>query len=396
MADFLKEALQLEEQVVAWRRHIHQNAEIGCELPKTATYVESVLDSLEIQHRRFFGCGVAAWIGEGERSVMLRAVMDALPGNETSGLPYACSTGAVHACGHDIHTSMLLGAAKLLQAHRNELHGRVVLMFQPGEECLSGALGMVQDGLLDCFRPQLALAMHVNVADVPRGQVWIKQGVFNAASDIFEVMVTGRRGHGAHPQNAVNPIYAALHLIAAFTEISRYEVAPMQPNILTVCAIEAGDVGNVIPDRCVFRGSLRTLDEGSRNRVLERLRETTDLIARAQRCTSEFTVLGGTPCAENRPDVSAWVRESLVALLGKERIRTPVMTSMGSEDFSQISSRIPACYMSIGIPRAANCTVPLHNTSIVFEEENFYLGSAVFAHLAESYVNGTYLPEGWH
>lgn len=131
MADFLKEALQLEEQVVAWRRHIHQNAEIGCELPKTATYVESVLDSLEIQHRRFFGCGVAAWIGEGERTVMLRADMDALPGNETSGLPYACSTGAVHACGHDIHTSMLLGAAKLLQAHRNELHGRVVLMFQP-------------------------------------------------------------------------------------------------------------------------------------------------------------------------------------------------------------------------------------------------------------------------
>ena len=124
----------------------------------------------------------------------------------------------------------------------------------------------------------------------------------------------------------------------------------MQPNILTVCAIEAGDVGNVIPDRCVFRGSLRTLDEGSRNRVLERLRETTDLIARAQRCTSKFTVLGGTPCAENRPDVSAWVRESLVALLGKERIRTPVMTSMGSEDFSQISSRIPACYMSISSP----------------------------------------------
>ena len=125
--------------------------------------------------------------------------MDALPGNETSGLPYACSTGAVHACGHDIHTSMLLGAAKLLQAHRHELHGRVVLMFQPGEECLCGALGMVQDGLLDCFRPQLALAMHVNVADVPRGQVWSKQGGFNAASDIFEVMVSGRRGHGAHP-----------------------------------------------------------------------------------------------------------------------------------------------------------------------------------------------------
>lgn len=393
MADYLKEALLLENQIVSWRRNIHQNAEAGCELPKTAAYVENILDSLGIPHRRFFGTGIAAWIGEGERTVLLRADMDALPGDEASGLSFACSTGAVHACGHDIHTSMLLGAAKLLKTHCGELQGRVVMMFQPGEECLSGALGMVRDGLLDYFQPQLALAMHVNVEDVPSGQVWIKQGVFNAASDVFEVTVVGRRGHGAHPQNAVNPIYTALHIITAFTEISRYEVAPMQPNILTVCAIEAGDVGNVIPDRCVFRGSLRTLNESVRSQVLKRLKESAESIACAQRCEVEFSVLGDTPCAENRTDVSSWVKEQLIALLGESRVQTPAMASMGSEDFAQISTRVPACYMSIGIPRVAGCTVPLHNSSIVFDENNFYLGSAVFAHLAESYVNGTYLPQ---
>ncbi len=391
MENYLKEAKALEGQIVAWRRVIHRNAEIGCNLPMTAAYVERALDEMGVEHCRLFGCGVVAWIGEGSRTILLRADMDALPGNEASGLDFACRTGAIHACGHDIHTSMLLGAARLLQAHRDTLRGRIVLMFQPGEENLRGALGMVQDGLLERFKPQLALAMHVNV-DVPGGQVWIKQGTFNAAADIFEVTVTGRCGHGAHPQNAINPIYAAIRIISAFTEISRYEIAPIQPNILCVCAIEAGDAGNVIPESCRFRGSLRTLDSHVREQIIGRLRQTAELIACAQRCTAAFSLLGSTPCASNHPDVSAWVRDNLTEMLGADHVQTPVMASMGSEDFSQISSRVPACYMSIGMPRMNGCTVPLHNAAIAFQEQYFYLGSAVFAQLAASYVNGTYLP----
>lgn len=392
MDTMLEKAAAMQDELVAWRRHLHQHAEIGCELPETAAFVENVLDSLAIPHCRMFGCGVVAWVGEGEKSILLRADMDALPGEESSGLPFASRNGAVHACGHDMHTSMLLGAAKLLSACREELHGRVILMFQPGEENLSGAIGMIRDGLLERFRPQLALAMHVNVGDVPDGQVWIKQGAFNAAADIFEVTVTGRRGHGAHPQNAVNPIYAALRMISAFTEVSRYEISPMTPNVLTVCAIEAGNAGNVIPDSCVFRGSLRTLDGEARDRIVARLREITDLTARAQRCGATFRLLASTPCAVNEKEPSCWVRERLAGLLGEERVQMPVMSSMGSEDFSQISSRVPACYMSLGVPRLPGCTVPLHHTAIAFEEKNLSLGSAVFAYLAKEYVNGTYLP----
>ena len=391
MANYLKEAKALEEQIVVWRREIHRNAEVGCELPVTASYVERALDEMGIAHCRCFGCGVVAWIGEGSRTILLRADMDALPGNEASGLEFSCETGAVHACGHDIHTSMLLGAARLLQTHRDTLHGRIVLMFQPGEENLHGALGMIQDGLLERFKPQLALAMHVNV-DVPGGQVWIKQGTFNAAADIFEVTVTGRRGHGAYPQNAINPIYAAIQIISAFTEVSRYEVAPTQPNILCVCAIEAGDVGNVIPESCRFRGSLRTLDSHIREQIIDRLQQTAASIARAHRCNATFSLLGTTPCLSNHPEVSAWVRDELTDMLGADRVQTPVVSNMGSEDFSQISSRIPACYMSLGMPRTEGCTVPLHNAAIAFQEQYFYLGSAVFAQLAASYVNGTCLP----
>lgn len=388
MNDYLKKAKAIEKQIVAWRRVLHRNAEIGCDLPRTAAFVESVLEVMGIEHCRLFGCGVVAWIGEGSRTILLRADMDALPGNETSGLEFASETGAVHACGHDIHTSMLLGAAKLLQTHRGALHGRAVLMFQPGEENLCGALGMLQDGLLERFRPQIALAMHVNV-DIPGGQVWIKQGTFNAAADIFEVTVTGRCGHGAHPQNAINPIYAAIRIISAFTEVSRYEIAPTQPSILSVCAIEAGDTGNVIPEICRFRGSLRTLDRHIREQTLDRLRQTAELIARAQRCEAAFSLIGSTPCASNHPEISAWARDELTKLLGTEHVCTPVMASMGSEDFSQISSRIPSCYMSIGMPRMAGCTVPLHNAAIAFQERYFHIGSAAFAHLAASYINGT-------
>ena len=392
MTDFVSQAEALQSEIVAWRRHIHENAEIGNVLPNTAAYVGSVLKSLNIPFCHITKSGIAATIGHGERTILLRADMDALPGREGSGLPFASTNGAVHSCGHDIHTAMLLGTAKLLKQIEDQLAGRVVLMFQPGEECMTGALDMIEHGLLDRFSPQLALAMHVNVGDVPPGSVWIKQGTFNAASDIFEVKVSGKGGHGAHPQNAINPISAMLPIMTAFEEISRYEIAPLQPNVLTVCAIEAGSAGNVIPQSGVFRGTLRTLDEKARETILRRLEETSGEIARAYRCTSEFRLLSGTPVLENRKDISDWAEAKLVELLGRERVKTPVIPSMGSEDFSQIASRVPSCYMSIGIPRAPGCTVPLHNENIVFEETNLFLGTAVFAHLAYSFTNGAFLP----
>lgn len=393
MTNFLSDAMQLQKRMVSWRRKLHQNAEIGTVLPKTAAFVESVLDEIGIEHCRLTDSGIVAWIGQGNRCILLRADMDALPGTERSGLPFACNTGAVHACGHDIHTSMLLGAAALLHEHCCELPGRVVFMFQPGEECMQGAKEMVEAGILDRFQPQCALAMHVNVNDAPDGHVWIKQNTFNASSDSFEVLVEGKCGHGAHPHNAVNPIYAAIQIIQAFTDATRFEVSPMTPNILTVCAVQAGDAANVIPESCLFRGSLRVLDADVRNQLLERLPSIAAQVGQSYRCSASFRLLASTPPAANDPFLSEWARQRLENLLGPERVKSPVMPSMGSEDFSQISSRIPSCYMSIGIHRAAGCTAPLHNEHIVFDEKNVYLGAAVFAALASDYLSDTCLPD---
>lgn len=391
MKEILSEAQALNGQLIEWRRALHTVAETGTCLPRTAAFVESVLDELGIEHERLTDCGIVARIGSGERSILLRADMDALPGTERSGLPFAAEAGAVHACGHDIHTTMLLGAAKMLKAREQELGGCVVLMFQPGEETMTGAQEMVDAGILERFAPECAFAMHVNVADAPHGHIWIKKGAFCAASDLFEVEVFGKSGHGAHPHNAVNPIYPALSMISAFSEVSRYEIAPMVPNILTVCAIEAGNAGNVIPASCRFRGSLRTLDTAARNHVIGRLREITADMARAGRCEAEFRLISSIPVTENNEPLSQWALSQLRELLGEERTNHPHMPSMGSEDFSVISSRIPGCYMSVGIHRAAGCNVHLHNESIVFQEECFYVGSAAFAALARNYFQDAFL-----
>lgn len=389
MIDFLQEALAMREQTVAWRRHIHANAELGEHLPKTSAYVEEVLDSLAVPHERLTECGIAAWVGREEDgpTVLIRADMDALPGNETSGLPFACHDGTVHACGHDIHTASLLSAAAMLKRHESELKGRVVFMFQPAEETMTGALNLVKAGILEKFRPSLALGMHVNVSEVPGGQIFVKSGAFNASSDVYEVRIAGKGGHGAYPQNAVNPISAMLPMINAFTDISRNEVAALEPNVLTVCAIEAGKAGNVIPEKAVFRGSLRTFSISVRDRIVARMRETAETIARAYRCEAELILLGGTPPLANPPETARWAAGLLENMLGAGKIQTPVLRSMGSEDFAQISTRVPdSCYLSVGMPRIPGCDVGLHNPAIVFTEENIPLGGAAFATLAFGYL----------
>ena len=388
MNTLIDEAYKLEPEIIKWRRWIHQHAEVEMELPKTSGYVESILDEIKIPHDRWAGSGVVGTIGQGERVILLRADMDALPQSELSDLPYASKTVAMHACGHDMHTAMLLGAAKLLKKKEGHLCGKVVLMFQPGEECMLGAKAMIDEGLLSEYKPECAFAMHVNVGNVPAGEIWIKQSTFMAASDNLKVVVKGKNGHGAHPHNAVNPIYAAIRIIDAFTDISRYETSPMIPNILTVCNVESGKAANVIPDCCTFRGTLRTLDKGVRQRILKRLEDAAKSIALAYGCKAEITIIASVPCTTNDARVSSWAEERLVQLLGKEHVSSPIMPSMGSEDFAYISQLIPSCYMSIGTGRKENGRYPLHNMNIIFDEGQMYLGAAAFAALAIDYFDG--------
>ena len=219
----LQEAQAIQEQIVAWRRYFHQNPELGLELPVTAAYVKDELTKLGVRFRDCGQSGVLAYIGkEGGKSILLRGDMDALPLTEDTGLPYASQCpGKMHACGHDTHAAMLLGAAKLLKDHESQLNGLALLMFQPGEETLAGAKSMIDDGLLENPKPDHAVAIHIAGAPLKTGQLKMGRGVVSASSDNIRVILHGKGGHGASPQNSVNPIFAAAKIVE---EIGRAHV----------------------------------------------------------------------------------------------------------------------------------------------------------------------------
>lgn len=381
------EALRMMDSIVSWRRFFHENAEIEFRLPRTLSKVKEVLTAFGIRHRNCSPSGVMGIIGPvGARSILLRADMDALPMREESGLSFASKGKAVHACGHDMHTSMLLGAATLLKQYETRLTGRVILMFQPDEEGLSGSEAMIQDGLLK-EAPERAVAMHVTTTNVGTGQILLRYDTIMTSCDRFAVTVRGKSGHGSRPDNAVNPIYAATKIIDAFTDICRYEISPFSPSALTICVLNAGDASNVIPNECKFKGTLRTLDETERERTLGRMKQMVIGIAAAYRCDADLTIEKSVPSVKNNNPFVDEVHRWLTEAFGREHV-LPIgrSISMGSEDFARISERVPSCYISIGSSPVTLEQYPTHHPKVIFDEDLLPLGAAVYAQTAISYL----------
>lgn len=383
------EALLITDDIVSWRRYFHKNAEVGLHLPRTSSKVKDLLTALGVQHRNCGESGVIGTIGPGgARSILLRADMDALPMREESGLPFASEGKAAHTCGHDMHTSMLLGAAALLKRNEAKLSGRVILMFQPDEEGLSGSEAMIDDGLLK-ETPERAVAMHVTTSNAETGQILLRYDTIMASCDRFAVTIRGKGGHGSRPDNAVNPIYAATKVIDAFTDICRYEINPSSPSALTVCMFNAGDAPNVIPDECQFKGTLRTLDAQERKRTLERMKQMASGLAAAYRCEAALVIENSVPPVKNYNPFVDEIHHWLTEAFGSEHI-LPIgrSASMGSEDFARISERIPSCYLSIGSSTVTQERYPTHHPKVVFDEGLLPLGAAVYAQTAISYLGG--------
>lgn len=389
MNKLYQEALDIFPKLIGWRRQIHQYAEIGRNLPKTVQTVCDALSEIGIDAHVNIGSGVVAVIGqEGDRRILLRADMDALPMQEESGLPFAAAGNAAHTCGHDMHTAMLLGAAALLKEHESELAGCAVLMFQSDEEGLTGAWNMIEAGVLEP-PPDYAVAMHVDPIGASTGQVILKHGALMASCDRFTVTVTGKGGHGAYPDRAVNPIMAANHMVGALTDLGCYEISAMLPSALTVCFFNAGETHNVIPSFCRFGGTLRMLDEEKRAETLKRMKQIVGDIASAYRCKSVFAVESSVPMVRNDDDLVDELYTVLKDAFGEEHILSPrTLTSLGSEDFAHISQRIPSCYLSIGSsPAKCGRSYPLHHPDVVFDEDLIPLGAAVFAQIALYYLS---------
>jgi len=330
------------------RREIHRHPELGFEETNTQSIVERELDAIGVEHRRIATTGVVGVIRGAHpgRVVGLRADMDALPITEDSG--EACTSqiaGKMHACGHDSHTAMLLGAARVLQESRDSLHGTAVLLFQPAEEGPGGALPMIEAGAMDDPRIEAVAMLHVDVR-VPTGAIGITPGPVNAAADEFHVTIRGKGGHGAYPHKAVDVIPCAAATVLALQNIAARETDPLASIVVTIGTIEGGYRNNVIADRVQLTGTLRTYDANVRTNAAEKLRRIVDGVASAYGARAEVKMLLGYPPVVNDADLAAsfaaYARENGFT------VERPAPT-MGGEDFAYFAQRAPGLLVRLGI-----------------------------------------------
>lgn len=383
--DVLAAAQEERETILAHRRTIHRCPEVGQELPRTAAYIAGELKKLGYQPQALGGGLVAAITGQNTgRCVLLRADMDALAGREQSGLDFQSDNGAMHACGHDMHAAMLLGAAALLRKYQAQLNGTVKLVFQPDEEGFTGAKAMLKAGVLEAPRPQAAIALHVN-SGTPSGMVLCGRGTFMAGCTLFRVTVTGKGCHGAMPETGVDPINIAAHIYLALQELVSREVPAKSPAVVTVGRFQAGELPNVIPDRAVLEGTIRTFDRELSEQLMERIRQVAESVAAAFRGSALVEELASAPPLRNDPalmdQAARWAEE----VAGPDRVLRLDQGGMGSEDFASYTYELPCAYLLLGAgtaqedPRFGR---PMHNPAVVFNEDVLPLGAALHTWLA--------------
>ncbi|MFP5020958.1 M20 metallopeptidase family protein [Pseudonocardia phyllosphaerae] len=386
-ADLLGAARALQPRTVALRRALHRRPELGLELPATRDAVLRALDGLPLTIRTGTGCDSVVAVLDGARpgpTVLLRGDMDALPLSEDSGLEFASEVpGAMHACGHDTHTAMLASAARLLAGRRDRIAGRVVLMFQPGEEGFHGARHMIDEGVLD-EQPEQAYALHIS-STVPTGEIHHRPGPIMAAADTLHVTVTGRGGHASAPQDACDPVPAAAAMVGGLQALLTRRVGAQDSAVLTVARIAAGTTDNVIPETAELSGTLRTLSEPVRAMLHPEIAEHCRHTALAYGCTAEVEIVRGYPVTVNDAGAAASLAGVAGQVLGARACVPMEVPLMGAEDFSYMLQRVPGALAFLGArpPSVDPATAPPnHSNRVAFDEAAFPAGVATYAGLA--------------
>jgi amidohydrolase len=377
--------------VVELRRRLHRTPEVGLELPRTQALVLEALDGLDlaVSTGRSLSSVVAVLDGGSPGpTVLLRADMDALPIHEETGLPFASEHAeAMHACGHDAHMAMLIGAARLLAERRPRLAGRVLFMFQPGEESPGGAAIMLDEGLLEAAGPQppvATFALHV-VPTLPAGVAHTRAGPLMASSDILHAVVRGRGGHAAAPHVALDPIPVAAEAILAMQTYVARRVDPLGSVVLTVASVEAGTTSNVIPETATLLGTLRALSEGMRANAKRDVVALIEGIAAAHGLRAEAWFEDGYPVTQNDAAAAAFALATAREVLGPDRSVEIPQPIMASEDFSYVLQRVPGAMVFLGVrppdiePEAA---APLHSNRMTLDEDAMAAGVALYAAFA--------------
>lgn len=403
----LSEAAALQEKLTETRHYLHSHPGLGFDIQDTYQYVHEQLVQMGYTPQPYGKAGLIATIGNKtasdgtlQKTILLRADMDALPICEESNVNFKSTNGNMHACGHDMHTTMLLGAARLLKDHEQELKGQVILCFQPAEELLEGAKDMIDAGVLRDTSPDAALMIHVTVGmPFETGTAIVCDGGISApAADYFEILIQGKGCHGAMPELGIDPITVAAHIVTALQEIHARELSMFDEAALTIGSLHAGNAANVIPDTATICGTMRSFNEDTRNHIKQRMEAIITNIATAFRAEAGLTFTSGCPTLLNDAKLSADVTAYMKELLGERKAFTKgellaqasqtsgsgkSTKATGSEDFAYFSHEVPSIMLALAVGKPEDgYKYPLHHPKAVFDENALSIGSAVYAYNA--------------
>lgn len=385
--DFFKRANELNDDTVENRRYFHTNAEVGLNMPKAKKYVMDKLKEYGIDSQEC-GHGVTATIGNGGKVLLLRADMDALPMPEESGLPFACPTKTeAHTCGHDFHAAMLLTAARMLKEVEGELKGTVKLMFQPAEETFEGGKDMVSAGILETPKVDASLSFHVGPGGTPGGYFYNNTGTMMASCDGFRITVKGKGAHGAYPHLSVDPINVAVHIHTALQELIARESNPADFSTLTIGHFEAGTAFNIIPDTAVMEGSIRTTSKEGRKLLVSRMKEVAEMTAKTFHAEATVEMLSEVPPLICDKEFINEILKYMDELSCPDKFAIPGIESSGSDDYAEITDRVPSAYMFLAAGFPDKEPGQSHNPTVVFNEGVLPFGASALAHCAYRWLS---------
>lgn len=385
MTNYWNEAAAIREDLISWRRYLHQNPELGLKLPKTSAFIQAELDKMGISYTvSEENSHVVALLGKGDNCILLRSDMDALPMKEESGLDFASTNGNMHACGHDMHATTLLGAAKLLKAHEDELKGQVKLLFQSGEEVFKGAQSAIDEGVLENPKVGAAIASHV-ASIAPVGVVGYGYFPMSAVYG-FRIDVKGLGAHGSTPEKGISPINAGVHIYLALQELIAREVAADKEVVITIGHFEAGSANNVIPETAVLEGTLRAFDPEVRTYMISRITEIAESVAKTYRAEATVTAVSDCPAMVNDKALTDEVVDILKS--GNEKLQVlPIYHAMGSEDFAFFSDKVPCCYVAHGSTYGNGYpTLSEHNPKVRYNEDTLPVAVGSYCTIAARWL----------
>lgn len=373
--------------VVTMRRHIHANPELSYQEFNTAKYVATQLKSFGITPTEGVATtGVVAEIkgkNPDKKTIALRADMDALPIHETNDVPYKSkNAGVMHACGHDVHTSSLLGTARILNEIKNEFEGTVRLIFQPGEEKNpGGASFMIKEGVLENPAPASIIGQHVFPL-LPVGKIGFREGMYMASSDEIFLRVIGKGGHGATPELTIDPVVIASHIIIALQQVISRNASPKQPTVLTFGKVVADGATNIIPNEVTIAGTFRAMDETWRKEGLQKIKTMAETLAESMGGKCEVKISHGYPFLQNNPEVTKRIRQAAEAYVGKDNV-VDIDLTLGSEDFAYYSQAIPASFYRLGTRNdAKGITSYVHTPTFNIDEDALSIAPGLMAWMA--------------